>query len=238
MLALPLLGEKGELVAVVELINKVKNNDKNEQLENRINKVGFTHADVELFSKFSVLIGQIIESSNSFYQAAQKQRIADALIKAVLSVGQSLDLAETLKTVMDQASHLLQADRNALWLIDRDKSELWTKVYNAGVSTVLRIPMGAGYAGRVAKTGEILNIPLDVYEHPESGTSKIMDQKNGYRTCSLLCMPVFNPKKELIGVTQVVNKLQRGEFPPYDPATWPLAPRNLKTASPMKILSL
>lgn len=230
MLALPLLGEKGELVAVVELINKVKNNDKNEQLENRINKVGFTHADVELFSKFSVLIGQIIESSNSFYQAAQKQRIADALIKAVLSVGQSLDLAETLKTVMDQASHLLQADRNALWLIDRDKSELWTKVYNAGVSTVLRIPMGAGYAGRVAKTGEILNIPLDVYEHPESGTSKIMDQKNGYRTCSLLCMPVFNPKKELIGVTQVVNKLQRGEFPPYDPATWPLAPPQFKNS--------
>ena len=230
MLALPLLGEKGELVAVVELINKVKNNDKNEQLENRINKVGFTHADVELFSKFSVLIGQIIESSNSFYQAAQKQRIADALIKAVLSVGQSLDLAETLKTVMDQASHLLQADRNALWLIDRDKSELWTKVYNAGVSTVLRIPMGAGYAGRVAKTGEILNIPLDVYEHPDSGTSKQVDQKNGYRTCSLLCMPVFNPKKELIGVTQVVNKLQRGEFPPYDPATWPLVPPQFKNS--------
>ena len=89
MLSLPLLGEKGELVAVVELINKVKNNDKNEQLKNRIDKVGFTHADMKMFSKFSVLIGQIIESSNSFYQAAQKQRIADALIKAVLSVNSS-----------------------------------------------------------------------------------------------------------------------------------------------------
>jgi len=230
MLGLPLFDEKGELIAVVELINKVKNNNKNEQLENRINKVGFTHADVEMFFKFSVLIGQIIESSNSFYHAAQKQRVADTLMKAVLSVGQSLDLEDTLKTVMDQASYLLNADRNALWLIDQEKPELWTKVYNAGVSTVLRIPMGAGFAGRVAKTGEILNIPLDVYEHPESGTSKQMDQKNGYRTCSLLCMPVFNPKKELIGVTQVVNKLQRGEFPPYDPATWPLVPPQFKNS--------
>lgn len=230
MLALPLLDEKGELVAVVELINKVKNKDKNEQLENRINKVGFTQADEELFSKFSVLIGQIIESSNSFYQAAQKQRIADALIKAVLSVGQSLDLEDTLKTVMDQASNLLNADRNALWLIDRDKSELWTKVYNAGGSTVLRIPIGAGYAGHVAKTGETLNIPLDVYDHPDSGTSKQMDKKNGYRTCSLLCMPVFNPNKELIGVTQVVNKLQRGEFPAYNPETWPLVPPQFKNS--------
>ena len=230
MLALPLFDEKGELVAVVELINKVKNNDKNEQLETRINKLGFTSADEDMFRKFSVLIAHIIESSNSFYRAAQKQRVADALMKAVLSVGQSLDLEDTLKTVMDQASYLLNADRNALWLIDQEKSELWTKVYNAGVSTVLRIPIGAGYAGHVAKTGEILNIPLDVYDHPDSGTSKQMDKKNGYRTCSLLCMPVFNPKKELIGVTQVVNKLQRGEFPPYDPKTWPLVPPQFKNS--------
>ena len=230
MLGLPLFDEKGELVAVVELINKVKNNDKNEQLETRINKLGFTSADEDMFRKFSVLIAHIIESSNSFYHAAQKQRVADALMKAVLSVGQSLDLEDTLKTVMDQASNLLNADRNALWLIDQEKSELWTKVYNAGVSTVLRIPIGAGYAGYVAKTGEILNIPLDVYDHPDSGTSKQMDKKNGYRTCSLLCMPVFNPKKELIGVTQVVNKLQRGEFPPYDPKTWPLVPPQFKNS--------
>jgi len=230
MLALPLLDRKGELVAVVELINKVKNNDKNDQLETRINKIGFTLADEAMFSKFSVLIGHIIECSNLFYHSAQKQRVADALMKAVLSVGQSLDLEDTLKTVMDQASHLLNADRNALWLIDREKSELWTKVYNAGVSTVLRIPMGVGYAGHVAKTGEILNIPLDVYDHPDSGTSKQMDKKNGYRTCSLLCMPVFNPKKELIGVTQVVNKLQRGDFPPYNPETWPLVPPQFKNS--------
>jgi len=230
MLGLPLFDEKGELVAVVELINKVKNNDKNEQLETRINKLGFTSADEDMFRKFSVLIAHIIESSNSFYRAAQKQRVADALMKAVLSVGQSLDLEDTLKTVMDQASNLLNADRNALWLIDQEKSELWTKVYNAGVSTVLRIPIGTGYAGYVAKTGEILNIPLDVYDHPDSATSKQMDKKNGYRTCSLLCMPVFNPKKELIGVTQVVNKLQRGEFPPYDPKTWPLVPPQFKNS--------
>jgi adenylate cyclase len=230
MLAIPLLDEKGELIAVVELINKVKNNDRNEQLETRINKLGFSRADEEMFAKFSVLIGHIIESSNSFYHAAQKQRVAEALMKAVLSVGQSLDLEDTLKTVMDQASHLLNADRNALWLIDREKSELWTKVYNADGAKVLRIPLGTGYAGHVAKTGEILNIPVDVYDHPDSGVAKQMDKKNGYRTCSLLCMPVFNPKKELIGVTQVVNKLQRGDFPPYNPETWPLVPPQFKNS--------
>jgi adenylate cyclase len=230
MLAIPLLDEKGDLIAVVELINKVINNDPGEKLENRINKVGFSVEDEELFGRFSVLIGQIIESSNSFYHAAQKQRVAEALMKAVLSVGQSLDLEDTLKTVMDQASNLLNADRNALWLIDWDKSELWTKVYNNDGALILRIPIGDGYAGQVARTGEILNIPFDVYDHPESAKSKEFDRKNGYRTCSLLCMPVFNAKKELIAVTQIVNKLQRGDFPPYDPRTWPVAPPQFKNS--------
>ena len=37
-------------------------------------------------------------------------------------------------------------------------------------------------------------------------------------------MPVFNSDGKLIGVTQLVNKKKQGEFPPYDPASWPEAP--------------
>jgi adenylate cyclase len=37
-------------------------------------------------------------------------------------------------------------------------------------------------------------------------------------------MPVFNSQGELIAVTQLVNKRQRGDFPEYDPADWPRAP--------------
>ncbi|MFN9857587.1 MAG: adenylate/guanylate cyclase domain-containing protein, partial [Pseudanabaena sp.] len=94
----------------------------------------------------------------------------------------------------------------------------------------LRVPMGIGYVGRVAITGEVLNIPFDLYEHPDADNSKKFDQANGYRTCSLLCMPIFNFNKELIGVTQLVNKLQRGDFPEYDPITWPVAPDLFKAS--------
>jgi adenylate cyclase len=125
----------------------------------------------------------------------------------------------------------MNADRSTLWLIDRDRNDLWTQIVDHyGLTKELRVPMGVGFAGRVATTGEVLNIPFDLYDHPEATNSKKFDQANGYRTCSLLCMPIFNSNKDLIGVTQLVNKIQRGDFPEYDPQIWPTAPDRFKAS--------
>ncbi len=227
MLALPLLNEEGKLVAVVQLLNKLKS-DRHSQasLLERIDLKGFTDADEQLFQEFAPSIKLILESSHSFYIATQKQRAAEALMKAIKSLSQSsLDLEETLKRVMDEAKQLMNADRSTLWLIDRDRQELWTKItQDDGSTKELRVPMGKGFVGQVAQSGRILNIPFDLYDHPDSDTAKQIDRSNAYRTCSLLCMPVFNGDKELIGVTQLVNKKNKRECPPYNPKNWPEAP--------------
>jgi adenylate cyclase len=231
MLAMPLLNDNDQLVAVVQLINKLQISDPAIPLEDRVDNVGFTEEDQALFAQFAPSMRLILESSQAFYSAAQKQRAADALMKAAMSLGQSLDLEATLKKVMDEAKLLMNADRSTLWLIDRDRNDLWTQIVNHdGTTKELRVPMGIGYVGRVAITGEVLNIPFDLYEHPDADNSKKFDQANGYRTCSLLCMPIFNSNKELIGVTQLVNKVQRGDFPEYDPITWPAAPDRFKAS--------
>ncbi|WP_126386413.1 adenylate/guanylate cyclase domain-containing protein [Pseudanabaena sp. ABRG5-3] len=231
MLAMPLLNDNDQLVAVVQLINKLQINDPSIPLEDRVDNIGFTEEDQALFAQFAPSMRLILESSQAFYSAAQKQRAADALMKAAMSLGQSLDLEATLKKVMDEAKLLMNADRSTLWLIDRDRNDLWTQIVDQhGLTKELRVPMGVGYAGRVAITGEVLNIPFDLYEHPDADNSKKFDQANGYRTCSLLCMPIFNSNKELIGVTQLVNKVQRGDFPEYDPTRWPTAPDRFKAS--------
>jgi adenylate cyclase len=231
MLAMPLLNDNEQLVAVVQLINKLRIGDHSIPLEDRVDKIGFTEEDQALFAQFAPSMRLILESSQAFYSAAQKQRAADALMKAAMSLGQSLDLETTLKKVMEEAKLLMNADRSTLWLIDRDRDDLWTQIVNhRGVTKELRVPMGVGFAGRVATTGEVLNIPFDLYDHPEADNSKKFDQDNGYRTCSLLCMPIFNSNKELIGVTQLVNKIQRGDFPEYDPNTWPIFPDRFKAS--------
>lgn len=228
MLVLPLLNDNDELVAVVQLINKLKTPGEianTNSLAERIDWNGFTEEDERVFEEFAPSIRLILESSKSFYVATQRQRAADALIKANQALSQSsLDLEDTLKRVMDEAKKLMNADRSTLWLIDHDRNELWTKIPIGGVLKEIRIPRTAGFAGLVAETGEPLMIPFDLYDDPRSETSKQTDQKLGYRTCSMLCMPVFNADGNLIGVTQLINKKKQGEHPPYDANEWPKAP--------------
>lgn len=233
MLVMPLENEEtGELVAVVQLINKLKPEHKQgETLEEQIDKGGFTGEDEQVFREFAPSIRLILESSKSFYAATQRQRAASALMNAVSSLSKSsLDLEDTLKNVMDQAKELMDADRSTLWLIDKEKNELWTKIPIGGKLTEIRIPRTAGFAGMVAESGEPLLIPFDVYDDERSEKSKEVDKKSGYRTCSMLCMPVFNADKELIGVTQLINKTKPGEFPDYNPGDWPEAPEQWKSS--------
>ena len=231
MLTMPLLNEDTEeLVAVVQLINKLQPELDNPEtpLEDKIDRVGFSAEDEQVFREFAPSIRLILESSKSFYAATQKQRAASALMSAVNSLSKSsLNLEDTLNRVMSEAKGLMNADRSTLWLIDEEKGELWTKIPGVGE---LRIPRNAGFAGMVAQSEEPLLIPFDLYDDPRSETSQKTDQKTRYRTCSMLCMPVFNSDDELIGVTQLINKKKQGDYPDYDPENWPQAPEQWKAS--------
>ena len=232
MLVLPLLDEEDNLVAVVQLINKLKPSyDPVASLANRVDPDGFSKEDEEVFEQFAPSIRLILESSRSFYKATQRQRAADALMQATTALSRgSLDLEETLKQVMDQAKELMQADRSTLWLLDENGEKLWTQIPIQDKLTKIEIPRDAGFAGQVATSGEPLIIPFDLYNRPNADTAKETDQKTGYRTCSMLCMPVYDSKNELIGVTQLINKKRKGDYPPYNSADWPNAPECWKAS--------
>ncbi|MEP0957568.1 GAF domain-containing protein [Leptolyngbya sp. FACHB-1515] len=197
ILCMPIFSSKNRVVAVVQLLNKAGD---------RL----FDSYDEHRFREFAHSIGVILESCNSFYIAARNQRGAAALRKATASLAQSLDLEKTLQVVMDEARELMLADRSTLFLLDRDRNELWSKV--ATLAREIRIPATKGIAGYVASTGRTLNIP-HAYEDPRFDPST--DRSTGYRTRNILCMPVFNSEKELIGVTQLINKHQ-GSFTTSD----------------------
>ncbi len=224
MLTLPLVNkEKNELVAVVQQMNKKRKDvDPAAPFEEHIEKPGFTEADIQVFREFEPSIRLILESSRSFYIATQRQRAANALIQATQALSKGgLDLEATLANVMDEAKKLMNADRSTLWLIDEEKDQLWTKLLVNGELQERRIPRNAGFAGNVATTGEPVLIPFDLYDHPDAATSKAFDQTTGYRTCSILCMPVRNADNKLIGVTQLINKIKQGYESRYDPTETP-----------------
>ena len=64
-------------------------------------------------------------------------------------------------------------------------------------------------AGYAALTGETVIIS-DVYELPEGATyrfnKEVIDAKYGYRTCSMLTVPLKNTNDDVVGVVQLINK--------------------------------
>src|SRR4030095_2071371 len=68
----------------------------------------------------------------------------------------------------------------------------------------IRLPIGTGIAGRVAATGELMNIS-DAQHH--EGFSPECDGLTGYHTRSVLCAPIRSRGGAIIGVAQVLNKL-------------------------------
>ena len=113
------------------------------------------------------------------------------------------------------ASASVAAERASLFVYDRKTDQLWSR-YAAGLHTgEIRIPSHAGIAGTVFTTGGTENIP-DVYADTRFDQS--VDRATGYRTRSILCMPIVNNAGVRIGVTEVLNKKGGAAFSLRDEA--------------------
>jgi HD-GYP domain-containing protein (c-di-GMP phosphodiesterase class II) len=113
-----------------------------------------------------------------------------------------------LTIIAEEVRHILGADRCSVFLIDNEKNELWTKVALGVGEKVLRIPMGQGIAGFVAKTGSAVNI-RDAYR--DRRFTQDLDRLTGYQTKSLLAVPLKDREGRGLGVFEVLNKA-KGPF--------------------------
>ncbi len=117
------------------------------------------------------------------------------------------DLQSILSLVIDALRDLLDADRATVFEFDEKSQELFTQVAH-GIGSgdapkVIRIPMSAGIAGAAATTRRIVNIP-DAYE--DARFNRAIDQKTGYRTRTILAIPLLDHDGKLVGVAQVLNR--------------------------------
>lgn len=127
-----------------------------------------------------------------------------SLVKIGRSITAVTDINVLLKVIAEETKIAIQADRCTVFMYDKEKNELWSKVALGMDSQEIRFPADRGLAGYVVKTGEPLNIP-DAYN--DSRFNPDIDKETGYRTKTILCMPIKNNNKEIIGAFQVLNKL-------------------------------
>lgn len=149
----------------------------------------------------------------SFIPENNKQE--DPLI-ALLKVGRTIAVEtniDTLLTIIAQEiKQALNADRCTVFLLDEEKHELWSKVALGLEMQEIRFASNLGLAGHVATTGETVNIK-DAYT--DRRFNKEIDMQTGYKTKTILCMPIRNLSHQIVGVFQVLNK-KDGEFSDKD----------------------
>lgn len=125
-----------------------------------------------------------------------------------MALGSTLNLDRLLELIMQKITQLMNADRSTLYLLDEETGELWSKIAQGSEIKEIRLKIGSGIAGWVAQTGKTLNIK-DAYK--DERFNQDFDRRSGYRTRSILCQPMRNYQRKIIGVVQVLNK-QSGYF--------------------------
>ena len=133
----------------------------------------------------------------------ERERKLNSLLELGQLIGLDLELHEMLIKIAQKASEVMDADRCSLFLHDSDTDELWSTVALGMEKEVIRFPSGIGIAGYCFQKGVLLNTE-DVDTHPRF--NKEVDAQTGYRTHSLLCVPLFKRDGERLGVIQLLNK--------------------------------
>ena len=156
----------------------------------------------------------VMELGRNSLASKNKLDKLNMLIEASKVVNSAIDLDTLLGIILDVAARSIGADRGTLYLIDRKADELWSKVAQGDGMVEIRLPMGKGLAGYVARTGEVINI-TDAYRDPRFNPE--IDKRSGYSTHTVLCMPMRNKEGIIVGVFQLLNK-RIGHFGPEDEA--------------------
>jgi len=118
-------------------------------------------------------------------------------------VSKETNLTKLLELIAEQVKAILACDRCSVFILDRQTNELWSKVALGMQHTEIRVPFGKGIVGHVAASGITLNIK-DAYQ--DQRFTHDIDKLTGYRTNSILAMPLKNVSGHIIGVFEAMNK--------------------------------
>ncbi len=128
-------------------------------------------------------------------------------LTALLEVGKAMaserNLDRLLQLILGEVTRVMEAERSSLFLVDRERNELWSKIAQGLEVREIRLKIGMGISGYVAQSGKIVNIP-DAYADPRFNQDT--DRRTGFHTRNILCVPMLNKMNEVIGVLQVLNK--------------------------------
>jgi signal transduction histidine kinase len=128
-------------------------------------------------------------------------------LRAVRAMGEayskSVGLDALFEKIVPNITKLMRAARSTLFLYDPVSKQIWSKVAEGEGSREIRLNLGQGIAGWVAKRRKSVNIE-DAYRDFRFNSS--VDARTGFKTRSVAAIPLIDRKGHLVGALQVLNR--------------------------------
>jgi putative ABC transport system ATP-binding protein len=182
--------------------------------EHLLASLGRTYSSGQLLSqlealppdRFTPFLAELTEEARQFLDIVQ--------------LAENETITSMLRQVLDGLTRriglLLGAERATLFLLDRERGELWSLYAGVGDGNRrlrLAVALGRGIAGKVAASGIARMVP-EAYADPDFDAS--YDQRSGFVTRNLLCVPIVGREGGVIAVAQLLNKTGNQTFSSED----------------------
>ncbi len=218
MLVIPMKSNKGNIIGVLQLINRKRS------LNVKLVSEEIVDAEVIPFDEKAVRLINLLPNqslmsigNNVWSQTIQKIFELSALNKTGIAFSTEQDFERLLSLILTKCKAITNSDAGSLYLMEETKngeSELIFKLVQNDSFPDLSYDDctvacdETSIAGYVATTGNVVNI-LDVYNIPDEAEyvfNKDFDKKFNYRTRSMLVIPMKSNKGNIIGVLQLINR--------------------------------
>ena len=189
ILCVPIRNKNREVIGITQVLNKQAGD--------------FDGEDQRLLEGLSLQASAALENARLFEKVERQQREEAMLLEVSISIVAEIHLGPLLERIMAAVTTLLEADRGTLFLYDAAGHQLFSRVAGGIAGEEIRFPADAGIAGECFSSGRVINIP-DAYSDPRFNPD--FDRHTGYRTHSMLCMPIVARGERKIGVMQILNR--------------------------------
>lgn len=194
LLCVPIRNKRGEVIGVTQALNKREG--------------AFDAEDQNLLESLSSQAAAALENARLFEKVERQQREEALILDVVSSIASEIYIDPLLEKILTAATHLLGADRGSLFLYDPARDELYSRVAEGVASREIRFPSNAGIAGECFTFGAVISI-ADAYNDLRFNPD--VDKGTGYRTRSILCVPIATKGGNKVGVMEILNK-KEGPF--------------------------
>jgi serine phosphatase RsbU (regulator of sigma subunit) len=153
---------------------------------------------LDLLARFAALALALAERRGAMEELS-------SIVEATKRLNSTLDLGELIRIILNLATRQTGAARGTVFLVDRERNEIWSLVGLGLEQHVIRLPADRGIVGWVAREGSAVRLD-NAYDDPRFEPD--IDRKLGFKTEQLLCLPIRNEADAIIGVLQLLNKAE------------------------------